>query len=101
MHAAATEDLISTIQISPSPPSATRSARRPDSRLSSATQDKPSASSSRWVPRATAIAVSDWRPSAGTVVMERNDIAAGFHAPPRRTSSLPGGAASGFHHVGG
>jgi hypothetical protein len=57
--------LISTIQISPPESSATRSARRPDGSGNSLTTQRPSACSSRAVPRATASAVSDWRPSTG------------------------------------
>src|SRR3954469_5761174 len=59
------DDLISTIQISPRSFSATRSARRPEGSDSSLTQAKPSERSSRAVPRATASAVSDWRRSGG------------------------------------
>src|SRR5262245_1743428 len=60
-----TDDLISTIQISPRSLSATRSARRPEGSGNSATQAKPSERNSRAVPRATASAVSDWRRSGG------------------------------------
>src|ERR1700693_6658477 len=59
------DDLISTIQISPAGPSAARSARRPDGSDNSLTTEKPSACNSRVVPRATASAVADWRPSGG------------------------------------
>src|SRR4029079_6452861 len=62
----AIEDLISTIQISPPGSSATRSARRPDGSGSSLTTQRPYACRSRAVPRATADAVSDWRPSTGS-----------------------------------
>ena len=60
-----TDDLISTIQISPRSFSATRSARRPDGSGNSLTQENPSERSSRAVPRAIASAVSDWRRSGG------------------------------------
>src|SRR5579871_4600468 len=70
------EDLISTIQISPSPPSATRSARRPESSGSSGTQDNPSVTSKRCVPRETASAVCDWRRSSRARGGETVDIKA-------------------------
>ena len=54
-----TDDLISTIQISPRSFSATRSARRPDGNGNSLMQEKPSERNSRAVPRAIASAVSD------------------------------------------
>ena len=60
-----TEDLISTIQISPRSFRATRSARRPDGNGNSLTQENPSDRSNREVPRAIASAVSDWRRSGG------------------------------------
>ncbi len=53
------------IQISLRSFSATRSARRPEGKLNSLTQEKPSERNSLEVPRATASAVSDWRPSVG------------------------------------
>ncbi len=46
--------------------SATKSARRPEGSGSSLTTQKPCACSKRAAPRATASAVSDWRPSMGT-----------------------------------
>jgi hypothetical protein len=51
--------------LEPPESSATRSARRPDGSGSSLTTLKPCACNSRAVPRATASAVSDWRPSTG------------------------------------
>jgi hypothetical protein len=44
---------------------ATRSARRPDGRVNSLTQEKPSDLMNLDVPRAIASAVSDWRRSGG------------------------------------
>jgi hypothetical protein len=61
----ATEDLISTIQISPLLSTATISARRPDGSGNSLTQQKSSERNNRPVPRAIARAVSDCRPSPG------------------------------------
>src|SRR6516165_8408617 len=61
----AIDDLISTIHNSPSVPSATRSARRPDVNGNSLTTENPSECRSRVVPRATASAVDDCRPSTG------------------------------------
>jgi hypothetical protein len=55
----ASDDLISTIQMSPRSFSATRSARRPDGSGNSLTVENPSDRNSRDVPRATASAVSD------------------------------------------
>src|SRR6185437_13720173 len=82
-----TEDLISTIQISPRSFSATRSARRPDGSGNSLTQENPSERNSRAVPRAIASAVSDWRPSgAGTRLIWRtcDSIAASIERRQRK-----------------
>jgi hypothetical protein len=57
--------LISTIHNSPSAPRATRSARRPDANGNSLITENPSECSSHVVPRATASAVEDGRPSTG------------------------------------
>ena len=65
MQESSTDDLISTIQMSPRAFIATRSARRPDGKVSSLMHEKPNDLKNLEVPRAIASAVSDWRRSGG------------------------------------